>query len=124
MADCLQTFYDVCVSEGQFLTPHANNIISPLGRKLLVMYNALASEAAAKCKRAWNIVPKFHLFVQLCEMQAPNVGNPRWYWTYADEDMVGRMVDIARSCHATHVAPTAISKSLLLHFEPAHYCPA
>ena len=44
------------------------------------------------------------------------MGNPRCYWTYADEDMVGHMIEVAQSCHPVTLAATAMFKWLVLQF--------
>jgi hypothetical protein len=44
------------------------------------------------------------------------LGNPKFYWVYADEDLVGQMIEVSRSCHPTTVAATAMYKWLLLAF--------
>ena len=38
---------------------------------------------------------------ELLEYQAIQFGNPRFYWTYADEDLVGLLMDIAQGCHVS-----------------------
>jgi hypothetical protein len=82
-----------------------------------VLYNALSTEAAAKQLKAWKFGPKFHLFVHICEIQAIRFGNPRFYWTYNDEDLVGKLVEVAQSSHPSTVAATAILKCLWLQFD-------
>ena len=63
------------------------------------------------------IMPKLHLFQHLCAHVAPIWGNPRFYWTYADEDLVGHMVDIAASVHPRTLAVNVLVKWLLLYYE-------
>ena len=62
-------------------------------------------------------MPKAHLFQHLCEWQAVELGNPKFYWVYADEDLVGHMIEVGRSCHPTTVATTALFEWLLLAFD-------
>ena len=64
--------------------------------------------------------PKTHLFFHLMEWHVLEIGlNPRGYWTYADEDLVGTMVEVSRSCHLSTLAPVSLTKWLLaaLHEE-------
>ena len=49
------------------------------------MTSALATKACNERVKLWKMMPKLHIFVHLCEWQAVEVGNPRSYWTYADE---------------------------------------
>ena len=37
-------------------------------------------------------------------------GNPRYYWTYGDEDLVGRLVSIAEGVHISTLAVSVLSK--------------
>ena len=74
-------------------------------------------EAGAAGRKAWTIVPKLHLFLHLCEVQATRYDNPRFYWTYADEDMVGHMIEAAWSCHASTMPEVALFKFLALTFD-------
>ena len=85
-----------------------------LGRQLRNLYAQLSVSAVGGPK-AWKMTQKFHMFLHLCEDQIPNLGlNPRWYWTYADEDLVGLLIEVAHSCHVRTLAPTAMTKWLLM----------
>ena len=66
----------------------------------------------------WKLTPKVHLMLHLCLRQAPSVGNPRFFWVYANEDLVGSMFEVAESCHASTVAPTAMIKWSIMAFDP------
>ena len=61
--------------------------------------------------------PNVHQCLHLCEWQGPSAGNPRFYWTYADEDLVGSMIEVAESCHWSTMAITAMVKRLVMAFE-------
>ena len=90
--------------------------IKALGPNLVVLYNAMSVEAASDQIKAWKFAPKFHMFLHLTEVQA-QLMNPRAFWCYADEDLVGQAIEVAESCHASTVADTTLYKWLLLHFE-------
>ena len=64
----------------------------------------------------FKMTPKLHLWEHLCEYQALTYGNPRYYWTYSDEDLVGNMIDIAETCHVRTMAVTVLFKWLHLYF--------
>ena len=100
-----------------FLSPAAKSEIKDLAANLVILYNALSSEAANSQLKRWKFAPQFHLFCHLCEIQAQTLGNPRTFWTYADEDLVGHLIEVARSCHPSTVAETGMFKYLLLHFD-------
>ena len=38
--------------------------------------------------------------------------NPRGYWIYADEDLVGTIVEVSSSCHPSTLAPVSLTKWL------------
>ena len=58
---------------------------------------------------------KMHLFIHLMEWQVTEIGlNPRGCWTHADEDLVGTMVEVSRSCHPSTLMPVSLTKWLLL----------
>ena len=67
--------------------------------------------------RLYKMSPLVHLCLHLCEWQAVELGNTRFYWVYADEDLVGLLIEVGRSCHPATVAVTALIKWLLLAFE-------
>ena len=60
------------------------------------MYKALSDESIGKGHdEFWRMKPKLHLFQELVEYQAQDLGNPRFYWNYVDEDFVGRVAKLA-----------------------------
>ena len=53
-------------------------------------------------------------FLHLCEWTIPDTGlNPRSYWTYADENLVGELVEVAETCHVTTMAAGGMTKWVL-----------
>ncbi len=45
---------------------------------------------------SWHQVPKFH-FLEHLSLQS-RFQNPKWSWTYTDEDFMGIMKDVAEAC--------------------------
>ena len=117
MCKLLLRFYDLLCENNQFLTPEAKSELPELGRSLSELYSSLAAETAATGSKMWKSLPKLHLFQHLCEWQAPEFGNPRFWWVYADEDFVGQFIDVAESCHPKTLAVTSMWKWLILIFE-------
>ena len=95
----LVAFYDILDSESQFVSASAKINLPKIGQKLAELYGRLAHDALIAGQRLWKLSPKLHLMEHLLEIQAVVYGNPRWYWCYADEDLVGLMIDIAEGCH-------------------------
>jgi len=113
----LALFYDTLRDEGRILSQRARNIMFRVGTTIPTLYAHLAAEAASNNVKAWKIVPKHHLFQHLCLHQAHRFGNPRFYWTYADEDMVGHMMEVAKSCHPSTLTQTAMFKCLVIQLQ-------
>ena len=119
VAVCQQlcSFYQLLATQGMFLDATAKSSLPVLGRRMCGLFAQLSAEALANRQRAWKMTPKVHLMMHLCEWQAPSLGNPRFWWTYSDEDLVGSMVEAAKSCHASTMAPTAMVKWQVFAFE-------
>ena len=81
------------------------------------MYAQLSTEARNARTKLWKFSPKHHLFQHLCEWQSSECGNPRYYWVYADEDLVGKIISIAHSCHPSTMSETSMWKWSLWAFE-------
>ena len=113
----LVRFYDILDNGSMFLEPAMANEVSSIGVSLCKVYSELSARAVANAEKMWKMAPKFHIFCHLCEWQAREFGNPRYYWTYADEDLVGLMIDIAETCHPKTIAVNALFKWLHLVFE-------
>jgi hypothetical protein len=115
----LVRFYEVLDAGSMFLDEQALAEIRTLGPGICKVYAELSSRALASKLKFWKMAPKFHIFCHLCEWQAAEWGNPRFYWTYADEDLVGLMIDIAQTCHPKTLAVNALFKWLHLVFDAA-----
>eukprot|EP00959_Pyramimonas_sp_CCMP1952_P452710 9467039-Pyramimonas_sp.AAC.1 len=113
---CLCKFYDIIDANSQFLPEESKNEMSVLGRKFCQIYNALAVQAFNDHIRMWKLSPKMHVLIHLCETQSATRGNPRFVWTYADEDLVGCMIDVARTCHVRTVSFSVLFTWLHCHF--------
>ena len=109
---------DECItSQGMFLDAAAKERLPALGTRMCNMYAQLATEALAAGQKRWKLTPKVHLMLHLCIDQAPSAGNPIFVWVYADEDLVGSMIEVAESCHASTMAPTAMVKWSIMAFD-------
>ena len=84
---------------------------------MLGLYSAHAIEAAEKHERLWKMTPKFHCFQHLMEWQSVEVCNPRFYWVYADEDLMGHIREIAQSTHVRTMHEVVMYKWMLLAFD-------
>ena len=87
-----------------------------LGRTFAQLYTALAREAYNSGRKLWKISPKLHLFEHLAEVQSVAWGNPRYYWTYSDEDLVGLLVGMAELLHPVTLCSSLLFKLLHIHF--------
>ena len=112
----LVRFYEIMDSESQFLGAAAKRELPTLGMQLVGIYTDLATAAIKKKLKQWKLSPKLHLFQHLCEWQCLSHGNPRFYWTYSDEDLAGLMSEVAASVHPATMSTSAIFKWLHLAF--------
>ena len=117
----LVRFYDLVMGESMFMRDHVIEEIKTLGARLAMLYSSLAKKAFEDNRKLWKVTPKLHLFVHLCEWQAVEFGNPRYYWTYPDEDLVGLLIDIAQSCHPRTMAVNSLFKWLRLAFDERYF---
>ena len=76
----------------------------------------MSADALARGAKAYNMSPKLHLFQHLAEWQSVEYSSPKFYWTYADEDMVGHMIECASTCHPRTLAVTALFKWVTFSF--------
>ena len=116
LCQLLVQFYDILESESQFMSPENKATLPKLGQRLVGLYTGLATAAKERGEKMWKLQPKLHLFLHLCEWQAIAQGNPRYYWTYPDEDLAGMMAEVASSCHPRTMATSALFKWLHLSF--------
>ena len=57
----------------------------------------------------------------MCEWDI-ELGNPRFYWTYSDEEMVGQMIKAGESCNPRTSAVAAMYKWLTVVFSENEEC--
>ena len=117
VAQLLVRFYEILDQEDRYLTDSARRELPKLGYQLCNIYRNLSVESYRAGHRLWKLAPKLHQFLHLCEWQCPNFGNPRFWWTYADEDLVGHVIKIAKSTHSSHMALATLNKWRALFFE-------
>ena len=110
-------FYQILNLDDQFLSDDFKAELGVVGRKLCMLYAGLCSECFQMGIKLFKMTPKLHLVLHLCEWVAPEWGNPSYYWCYADEDLVGLMIELAESCHINTLAVTALVKWLVLAFD-------
>ena len=113
----LCAFYSLMDTQAMFLDDEAKGRLPVLGRQMCGIFASLSSSSLESGRKAWKMTPKVHLMLHLCEWQS-QIMNPRFFWVYSDEDLVGKMVEVAESCHASTTAGTALAKWLVFAFEP------
>ncbi len=75
-------------------------------RAVCLLYVALNEEAVAAGKDAWRVKPKLHIFQEMGEYQTEQLGDPKSYWCYTDEDFVGLGSEIGFSRGGPSTAET------------------
>ena len=119
LASLLVEFYDLLDENGLFLSDVAKQDLRRIGSKLCRTYAKLAAKAATDRQKLWKATPKLHLFLHLCEWDS-DMGNPRFFWCYADEDLVGQMIQAGESCHPRTLAIASMFKWLTVVFADQH----
>ena len=76
----------------------ATSELPGLGQRLCRLDAKLSTEALGRKDKLWKVTPKLHIFQHLCEWQGPELGNPAFYWVYAEVDLVGQMKEVAEAC--------------------------
>ena len=103
----LKRFYDIVSSEGSFLNDRIKDELQTLSSQFVVLYCKLARWSLDRKLKIYKMAPKLHLFEHMIS-QTVQFGNPAYWWTYADEDLVGRLI---RTAHTVH--PNTIAESML-----------
>ena len=103
-------FYKILADNSHFLSVAAKQELPRVGQVLAEQYSKLSSWSFDLRQKFWKTTPKLHMFKHMCEFQALIMGNPRRWWTYSDEDLIGIMVEVAESCHPTTMAISILFK--------------
>jgi hypothetical protein len=111
VAELLCRFYDILSEGDRFLSNAQKDELSRLGALFLTLYGDLSKEAVTNGVRAWKLTPKFHAMIHICEQQA--FLNPRFSWTYRDEDFQRLLKQIAVQCHPSTVPHTVLYRWLI-----------
>ena len=113
----LVEFYDILESQSAFLSDAAKARLPILANELTSVYTRLSNLAFNRSLKLWKLSPKMHLFLHLCLHQAILYGNPRYYWTYGDEDMVRILIGVADMVHPKTLAQSLLFKWLWCVFD-------
>jgi hypothetical protein len=117
VVESLVSFYAMVQAGARRISANDLRRLPECCQALCTNYAHLSLEAVRANVPAWQLKPKMHLFQHLCHYQVQQFGNPRFYWTYPDEDMVGQMVEVAKACHPSTLAKTALYKWLVMVFK-------
>ena len=118
LCQLLCEFNQAMDAQGMFFDNDTKARLPDLGRHMCGLYAQMAAESLVAGTKRWKMVPKVHLVQHLLEWQSLSAGSPRFYWTYADEDLVGSMIEVAESCHSSTLAITVMVKWLVFSFDP------
>ena len=120
VAQLLNEFYRMLHDEGLHMSGASCKRAAEIGHQVCVIYAQLSRGAFDAGDKLWKTTPKIHLFAHLCEWIIPDIGlNPRSYWCYADEDLVGTLVEVGSSCHPSTVPSVGLTKWAILLFHDA-----
>ena len=85
-------------------------------RRHLLLFMSLAREVVQTDGEwvRWRFFPKAHMLQHLAGAQARRWGNPKEWWCYTDESVIGMVVRLAETCHPSTLATACCSKYLVL----------
>jgi len=91
----LERFYLIIDSYGPSIPLESATELFDRVHSCCVHYCCLASDAAARGLKLFKITPKFHFWLHIAYYA--RFVNPRFAWTYADEDFVGKIAQVAHA---------------------------
>ena len=125
-ADCvaacvwgLASFFSVLKSAGRFLNDSELESLELASNTFLNMYSEM-TRASPDPAHLWHLTPKFHQFQHIVMDCVEDRENPCFFHCFGDEDMVGRMLRVARKQHANTLPESAAGTylaGLLLRLE-------
>ena len=90
-----------------------SDLAGAAARKCCLLYASLGKEARDRGNDLlWRVKPTFHLFVEVAEHQSLELGNPKLYWTYKDEDFMGWLGKVAASRGGPKQGATTVRRVL------------
>ena len=116
LCSLMNRFYDILHENSFWLSDDAKAELPKFGQTFVALYVQLARQYVDENRRGWKITPKHHMWEHLTEYQAIIFGNPRYYWCYADEDLVGLIVNLACSVHPSTLPESILFKWLHIQF--------
>ena len=118
----IKRFYELLDDNSMFFSAACLAEMVDIGNMLPNLYGQLADLCFEAGLKLWKLTPKIHLFQHLCLDQVPSFGNPRYFWTYGDEDLVGQLVDIAIGVHPATLGVSVLFKWAVCVFEEVFFC--
>ena len=93
VAQLLSHLFDFYMALG--VTPFQAETVAKACRACCTLYKALSDQS--ENPKLWAMKPKIHMFQELAEYMASELGNPADYWCYRDESFVGFVAAVAMS---------------------------
>ena len=106
-----------CVSSfPRFLDDSMVERLLTSGQMFMKGYQALANAAVSQNLPCWRVTPKFHYFCFFLVSLPKERCNPRYWWTFGDEDFMGRVGTIVAKTHRSTLHRTVVLRYLtVLH---------
>ena len=117
MIQLLVRFYEILDTNSMYFSREVIEEVAFIGDSVAKMYGILANTAYAQKVKLWKVTPKLHMWLHLTLWQVALWGNPRFWWTYPDEDLVGVMMEVASSVHPRTLAFSCLFKWLHIVFD-------
>ena len=101
---------------GMFLSSRQARRIEFLRSTFFNGYTKLSTEAAQSGHARYGMVPKFHYLDHILRDAATVRLNPVTHWTFAEEDMMGKMAKMAVKSHALTLPRSTLQRWILQFF--------
>ena len=92
----------------RFLTQEQVKALDEAGHTFLYMFSEL--NRMTTDPHLWHHIPKLHQLHHIILDVIDDQNNPRFFHCFGDEDMVGIMLKLAKSCHASTVVRNCVDK--------------
>ena len=110
--------FDICLSsDPDFLTPAEAKQFDDATGILLHGSKVLARLCASDSVARWKLRPKLHTIWHINQDVQNSMRNPRAWWTFKDEETMGKLSTIARATHPSSMNVRSLERWCVQFFE-------
>ena len=110
-------WFDVCLGADPDFLEHGELVRLSKATKLMIRcHRKLANLNVATCTASWEIKPKLHVMFHILKDAESGRRNPKAWWSFKEEEMMGRLATIACATHACTLARRTLERWCLQFF--------